>query len=143
MEQNELEYFRNLIQHQLMELTVGQARTRSEMISSTERLPDVIDHASTQLDRSVELKIRDRERKLIAKLEEALLRIDEGLYGICEECGAGISAKRLVARPVTSLCVACKTKQEKSERLREKGGWQLVYGSFGESSRFRPEYTSY
>jgi DnaK suppressor protein len=67
-------------------------------------------------DRSFTLRIRDRERKLIAKIEEALRRLEEGSYGVCEECGEKIGAARLKARPVTTLCIDCKSVQEVAER---------------------------
>jgi DnaK suppressor protein len=71
-----------------------------------------------EADRKFTLRIRDRERKLIGKIKEALERIENNAYGICEECGADISKKRLEARPVTTLCIACKKKQETEERAK-------------------------
>jgi DnaK suppressor protein len=69
-------------------------------------------------DRNFELRIRDRERKLISKIKDALDRIEEGTYGICEECGENISDERLKARPVTTLCIDCKKKQENQEKVK-------------------------
>ncbi|EKD38754.1 MAG: hypothetical protein ACD_75C00621G0006, partial [uncultured bacterium] len=66
--------------------------------------------------RSFELRIRDRERKLLSKIDEAIARIDDGSYGICEDCGEEIGLKRLEARPVTTLCIDCKTLQETREK---------------------------
>lgn len=116
MDSDKLKYFRNLLQHEIAELSVDQGKAITEMIVEAERLPDEIDHASRQLDRNLELRIRERERNLIAKMEEALLRIDNGTYGICDGCGEDISEKRLIARPVTTFCIDCKTKQEQAEK---------------------------
>jgi DnaK suppressor protein len=69
-------------------------------------------------DRNFELRIRDRERKLIGKIKDALERIEDGSFGICEECGEDISEQRLKARPVTTHCIDCKTNQEKDERVK-------------------------
>jgi len=79
------------------------------------------DRASLESDRNFLLRIKDRERKLILKVKEALDRIDNGTFGICESCGKSISEKRLKARPVTTLCIECKTEvenQEQKERMR-------------------------
>jgi DnaK suppressor protein len=74
-------------------------------------------------DRNFLLRIKDRERKLIMKVKEALDRIDDGTFGICESCGRPISEKRLMARPVTTLCIECKTETEDQERIeRQRGG---------------------
>lgn len=82
-----------------------------------ENYPDPNDRASLESDRNFELRIRDRERKLIIKMQEAIKRIDDGTFGLCELCGGPISEKRLMARPVTTLCIHCKTKQEQVEKL--------------------------
>ena len=86
------------------------------MTDQNSNVPDPNDRATIESDRSFELRIRDRERKLLSKIEDALIRIDEGEYGICEECGCDINVKRLEARPVTTLCIDCKTLQEKKEK---------------------------
>jgi DnaK suppressor protein len=79
--------------------------------------PDPTDRASLESDRNFELRIRDRERKLINKIREAIERLDEGEYGICESCGEEIGEARLRARPVTTLCIECKTEQERQEKI--------------------------
>ncbi|MEK6691286.1 MAG: RNA polymerase-binding protein DksA [Nitrospirota bacterium] len=81
--------------------------------------PDLGDQATAESDRSFLLRLRGREQKLLKKIEDALEKIESGTYGICETCGEKISIKRLEARPVTTLCIECKTKQEKEEKLRE------------------------
>ncbi len=91
-------------------------RTVSEMSNTNDNFPDPTDRASLESDRNFELRIRDRERKLILKMQEAIKRIDDGVFGICDDCGGPISEKRLLARPVTTQCIDCKTKQEKIEK---------------------------
>ena len=93
-------------------------KTVADMTDSKENYPDPTDRASLESDRNFELRMRDRERRLIAKMQEAIKRIDEGEFGVCEVCGGPISEKRLIARPVTTLCIDCKTRQEKLEKLK-------------------------
>ena len=81
-------------------------------------IPDPNDRASQESDRGFELRIRDRERKLLDKIDEALERIKEDEYGICAECGEDIAEKRLEARPVAKFCIGCKKKQEQQEKSR-------------------------
>jgi DnaK suppressor protein len=81
-----------------------------------EALPDVSDQASAEVDQNFSMRIRDRERKLLKKIDDALDRMSGGTYGICERCGGDIPYKRLKARPVTTLCIECKTLQEQEER---------------------------
>ncbi len=113
-----LEVFRAMLVQKISELLSEAGKTVSEMTSGKENFPDPNDRASLESDRNFELRIRDRERKLILKMQEAIKRIDDGVYGICESCGGPISEKRLMARPVTTECIDCKTKQEKIEKLK-------------------------
>lgn len=117
MEQKQVEEFRQILQEQLETLLRDAGRTVSEMTDEKTNFPDPTDRASLESDRNFELRIRDRERKLILKIREALERIDEGEFGICESCGEDISAARLRARPVTTLCIDCKTEQERQEKI--------------------------
>jgi DnaK suppressor protein len=80
--------------------------------------PDVSDQASAEIDQNFSMRIRDRERKLLKKIDEALERMDAATYGTCERCSGDIPYKRLKARPVTTLCIECKTLQEQEERTR-------------------------
>ncbi len=80
--------------------------------------PDPTDQATMETNRNFDLRIRDRERKLIKKIDQTLSRIKEGGFGVCDSCGGDISVKRLQARPVTTLCIDCKTSQEIEERTR-------------------------
>ncbi|GBE06801.1 MAG TPA: RNA polymerase-binding protein DksA [Nitrospirae bacterium] len=83
--------------------------------------PDMGDQATAEADRDFMLRLRDRERMLLKKIDEAVERIDTNTYGICENCSNQIGIKRLEARPVTSLCIDCKTQQEEEERIAEGG----------------------
>ena len=80
--------------------------------------PDVSDQASAEVDQNFSMRIRERERKLLKKIDEALERMNTATYGTCERCGGDIPYKRLKARPVTTLCIECKTLQEQEERAR-------------------------
>ena len=118
MSKQKLEYFRKLLNERLEELLNEANKTVTVMTDFDDNLPDPADRASLESDRNFELRIRDRERKLIGKIKEAIERIDSGGYGICEMCGEDISEPRLKARPVTTLCIECKRKQETEEKLR-------------------------
>ena len=83
-----------------------------------EAFPDVSDQASAEVDQSFSMRIRDREGKLLKKIDEALERMNTATYGICERCDGEIPHKRLKARPVTTLCIECKTLQEQEEQAR-------------------------
>ena len=113
-----LEAFRAMLIQKINELLTEAGKTVSEMTNGKENFPDPNDRASLESDRNFELRIRDRERKLILKMQEAIKRIDDGTFGVCEACGGPISEKRLMARPVTTDCIDCKTKQEKLEKLK-------------------------
>ena len=93
----------------------GEVLTHRE---NPEALPDVSDQASAEVDQGFSMRIRDRERKLLKKIDEALERLNTETYGICERCGGEIPYKRLKARPVTTLCIECKTLQEQEEQAR-------------------------
>jgi DnaK suppressor protein len=111
-----LEFFRSLLNEQMKELIGEAAKTVNDMTVTEGEFPDPTDRASWESDRNFLLRIRDRERKLIMKIGEALARIEEGAFGICERCGEEISEKRLEARPVTTLCIKCKEEEENLEK---------------------------
>jgi DnaK suppressor protein len=117
MEKKKLEEYRTILQDQLEELLREAGKTVSEMTDEKANFPDPTDRASLESDRNFELRIRDRERKLIVKIREALARIDDGEFGICESCEEEIAEARLKARPVTTLCIECKTEQERQEKI--------------------------
>ncbi len=112
------EYFTELLTQRLDELLDEANRTVNGMTDLSEKFPDPTDRATAESERNFILRIRDRERKLIGKIKEALERIENGTYGICEECEEWIAEGRLKARPVTTLCIECKTSQEVGEKVR-------------------------
>ena len=116
MEKKDIEYFRDVLTNHLEELLSHADNTVSDMAAPKENLPDLTDRASIEADRILMLRIRDRENKLIKKIKEALARIEDDTYTICEKCGDDISLARLKARPVTTQCIDCKTKEEATER---------------------------
>ncbi|NTU47655.1 MAG: RNA polymerase-binding protein DksA [Deltaproteobacteria bacterium] len=110
--------FRELLLQRLEELYQEAERTVAGMTDAEETFPDPTDRATLESDRNFMLRIRDRERKLIVKIREALQRIEDGTFGDCEDCGEEIGEDRLKARPVTTLCIECKRKQEANEKAR-------------------------
>lgn len=120
MEKKIVEKFKQQLIKKREEILNEAGRTLSDMTDQSENVPDPNDRATIESGRSFELRIRDRERKLLSKIEEALERVEEGEFGICEDCGEEIGLKRLEARPVTTLCIDCKTVQETKERSQGK-----------------------
>ena len=116
MNQDQLHWFKDLLNSRRAELLGEAERTVIGMIDGKENFPEPADRAALESDRNAMLRIRDRERKLINKIDEALERIAAGAFGVCEECNEEISIKRLEARPVTTLCIRCKEEQEKEEK---------------------------
>ncbi len=116
MEKKDLDYFKNLLTDQLEELLDHADSTVSGMTSQKENFPDPTDRASLEADRNFMLRIRDREHKLIKKIKKTLDRVESGTFGICESCGEDIGIERLKARPVTTQCIECKTKEEAMEK---------------------------
>lgn len=127
MNKSELEKLKKTLQGQLKEL---QHDVSKELQSkgSTNVFADINDQASLESERSFELRIKDRERKLISKVHEALKKIEDGTYGVCESCGDAIGVKRLMARPVTGLCINCKSEMEAEERKEETLAQQTARG---------------
>ena len=113
--QREVKFFRRLLKQRVQELLTEAGKT-VEGMDEDENFPDPTDRASLESNRNFILRIRDRERKLIGKIEEALTRLDDGTYGVCEKCEEKIGTERLKARPVTTLCIECKSDQEVEER---------------------------
>mmetsp|Transcript_22139 Transcript_22139/g.10524 ORF Transcript_22139/g.10524 Transcript_22139/m.10524 type:complete len:132 (-) Transcript_22139:1711-2106(-) len=108
--------YKKLLTECLDRLLKQADNTVSDMRSYKQSFPDPADRATYEANRGFELRIRDREHKLIAKIKKALDRIEDGSFGICEKCGKDISKQRLEARPVTTLCIECKTKEEAIEK---------------------------
>lgn len=120
MEKEIVEKFKQQLIEKREEILNEAGRTLSDMTDQNQNVPDPNDRATIESGRSFELRIRDRERKLLSKIEEALERVAEGEFGVCEDCGEEIGLKRLEARPVTTLCIDCKTVQETKERSQGK-----------------------
>jgi DnaK suppressor protein len=120
MEKERLAFFKELLNERLSELFEEAEKTVTGMTDGKDSFPDPTDRANLETDRNFELRIRDRERKLSGKIREAIGRIENGTFGICEECGEDISEERLKARPVTTLCIDCKTKAEAEENEKKK-----------------------
>jgi DnaK suppressor protein len=116
MKKKDVAYFKEYLTNQLEELLSQADNTVSGMTIPKENFPDPTDRAALEADRNFMLRIRDRESKLIKKIKKTLERIENGTFGICETCGEDISIKRLKARPVTSQCIDCKSKEEALEK---------------------------
>jgi len=112
------EQFQKLLSQRLDELLTEMNETTSGMIGSRDQPPDPLDRASTEFDTSLAFRLKEREGNLIRKIQDALNRLEGGTFGLCEECGEEISQERLQARPITTLCIKCKVKQEADEILR-------------------------
>ena len=111
-------YFKELLTQKLDELLKNGDQAVNDMNASNEKLPDPSDRATAESERDVNLRIREREKGLIEKIKEGLERINNGTYGFCEECEEEISEGRLEVRPVTTLCIECKKRQEAEEKAR-------------------------
>ena len=118
MDDKQLAHFKEKLEEISKGILSGANKTISEMTDHSDNYPDPTDRAAAESDRSFELRIRDRERKLLGKITEAVERIDNGTYGTCEECGDTIASERLEARPVTTYCIDCKTRQEQEEKAK-------------------------
>lgn len=116
MGEPQAEHFRNLLRAWKQQLMEEVDRTVTHMKDEAANFPDPADRATQEEEFSLELRTRDRERKLIAKIDSTLERIDQDDYGFCDQCGVEIGIRRLEARPTANLCVDCKTLDEIKER---------------------------
>lgn len=116
MNEDQREHFRQILLAWKKELMEEVDRTVDHMKSEASNFADPADRATREEEFSLELRTRDRERKLIKKIEESLIRVDNDEYGFCEACGVEIGIRRLEARPTATLCIDCKTVQEVKER---------------------------
>ena len=110
-------YFRRKLLAWRAEILRSTKQTLQQLHEETAQHPDIADRASAETGRALDLRARDRQRKLIAKIDAALMRLDDGTYGYCEETGEPISLKRLDARPITTLSLEAQERHERSERL--------------------------
>ena len=117
MNERQREYFRLKLIKWKGEILREAQETLATLQKENENHPDLADRASSETDRAIELRARDRQRKLIAKIEAALSRIDDGTYGYCEETGEPISLKRLEARPIATLSLEAQERHERNERV--------------------------
>ncbi len=117
MNERQIEYFRRKLMKWKEELVSDSKDTIETLQETTRNIPDVADRASEETDRALELRTQDRQRKLVAKIEAALRRIDEGEFGYCEVTGDPISLKRLDARPIATMTLEAQEQHERKERV--------------------------
>lgn len=117
MNERQLEYFRRKLLAWKDEILRESRETLVHLQAETENHPDLADRATSETDRALELRTRDRQRKLISKIDEALRRIDDGSYGYCEETGEPIGLARLDARPIATLSLEAQERHERRERV--------------------------
>jgi DnaK suppressor protein len=117
MSEKQQEYFRQKLLAWKEEILREARETLQHLHDESQNHPDIADRASSETDRAIELRARDRQRKLIAKIDAALQRIDDGTYGYCEETGEPISLKRLDARPIATLSIEAQERHERRERV--------------------------
>ena len=117
MNERQREYFRIKLLAWKEDIIKGAKETLQHLQHENQNHPDLADRASSETDRAIELRARDRQRKLIAKIEAALARLDEGTYGFCEETGDPISIRRLEARPIATLSIEAQERHERRERV--------------------------
>lgn len=110
-------YFRKKLNGWREDILRESRETLQHLVDENQNHPDFADRASSETDRAIELRARDRQRKLIAKIDAALKRIDDGVYGYCEETGEPISLKRLDARPIATLSIEAQERHERRERI--------------------------
>lgn len=116
MNPKKLEYFKEILLGKMNQLLGTAGKTVSEMSQEDDAFSDPLDRAMSESSRTVELRKRDRERKLIQKILKAIQKMEDNTYGMCEECGDEISEERLRVRPEATLCIRCKEEQEKLEK---------------------------
>ena len=117
MNERQLEYFKQKLLNWKEDILRESRETLTHLQSETENHPDIADRASSETDRALELRTRDRQRKLISKIDEALRRIEDGSYGYCEETGEPIGLARLDARPIATLSLEAQERHERRERV--------------------------
>jgi DnaK suppressor protein len=117
MNERQLEYFKQKLLDWKDDILRESRETLTHLQSDTENHPDIADRASSETDRSLELRTRDRQRKLISKIDEALRRLEDGSYGYCEETGEPIGLARLEARPIATLSLEAQERHERRERV--------------------------
>jgi DnaK suppressor protein len=117
MNERHVQYFREKLVAWKSSILKESQETIADMQADTRNIPDIADRASEETDRALELRTRDRQRKLVSKIDAALRRIDDGSYGYCEVTGEPISLKRLDARPIATLSLEAQERHERKERV--------------------------
>ena len=117
MNERQRDYFRAKLLRWKEEILQESKETLEHLQDENQNHPDIVDRASSETDRAIELRARDRQRKLISKIDAALKRIEDGSYGYCEETGEPISLKRLDARPIATLSVEAQERHERREKV--------------------------
>lgn len=117
MNEHELAFFKNMLESELKSLMKKSDDMVSHLIIQKDQDIEYLDRASSHMNQSMNLRIKSRESRLIKKIRNALERIEENVYGICESCGEEIGIKRLSARPVTTKCIVCKETEEQQEKF--------------------------
>ena len=117
MNPRQLDYFRRKLMNWKEDILRESRETVTHLQAETENHPDLADRASSETDRALELRTRDRQRKLISKIEDAIRRIEDGSYGYCEETGEPITLARLEARPIATLSLEAQERHERRERV--------------------------
>lgn len=117
MDQKTLNKYKKLLLEEKQRVMNNSRKNLDDIKIDTDDLPDETDLAATEVSQTLAFKLRDRERLLLSKIDTALAKIDEGIFGTCEDCEEPIEPKRLEARPVSTLCIACKERQEHREKV--------------------------
>jgi DnaK suppressor protein len=113
----QMKYKKLLLEEKQRILNNSKNALKNELALSPDDLPDETDLAASEINQNLVFKLRDRERQLLGKIDEALARIDDGTFGTCTDCEEPIETRRLEARPVSDLCIACKERQEHKEKI--------------------------
>src|SRR6201995_2845043 len=117
MDQKQLAKFKKLLLEEKQRVINNSRKNLDELKIDVDDLPDETDLAASEVSQTLAFKLRDRERLLLAKIDDALAKIDEGTFGTCEDCEEPIESRRLEARPVSTLCIACKEREEHREKV--------------------------
>lgn len=117
MEQKQLQRFKKMLLEEKQKVMNNSRKDLEDIRVDIDDLPDETDLAAAEMTQNLAFKLRDRERLLLSKIDQALAKIDEGTFGTCEECEEPIEAKRLEARPVSTLCLPCKEREEHREKI--------------------------
>lgn len=117
MDQKSLNKFKKLLLEEKQKVMNNSRKNLDDIKVDVDDLPDETDLAASEISQNLAFKLRDRERMLLSKIDQALAKIDEGTFGVCEDCEEPIEVKRLEARPVSSLCIACKEREEHREKI--------------------------